>query len=114
MTISEKDFSMLCGVVRQGLKQQSRMTKSYDSSIDRMSLSKELTRTDTEASCLEAEGQNKTKQEENLNGESYLEASELTGRPDLRREIHDIVAQLTTRVSAVEDEFSKLTILSSH
>ena len=64
MTISEKDFSMLCGVVRQGLKQQSRMMKSYDSSIDRMSLSKELTRTDTEASCLEAEGQNKTKQEE--------------------------------------------------
>ena len=55
---------MLCAVVRQDLKEQSRMMESYDSSIDRMSLSKELTRTDTEASCLEAEGQNKTKQEE--------------------------------------------------
>ena len=38
--------------------------ESYDSSIDRMSLSKELTRTDTEAGCLEAQGQNKTEQEE--------------------------------------------------
>ena len=64
MTISEKDYSMLCGVVSRGLKQQSRMMKSYDSSIDRMSLSKELTRTDTEAGCLEAQGQNKTEQEE--------------------------------------------------
>jgi hypothetical protein len=64
MAISEKDFLMLCAVVRQDLKEQSRMMESYDSSIDRMSLSKELTRTDTEAGCLEAQGQNKTEQEE--------------------------------------------------
>ena len=64
MTISEKDFLMLCDVVRQGWKEQSRMMESYDSSMDRMSLSKELTRTDTEAGCLEAQGQNKTEQEE--------------------------------------------------
>jgi hypothetical protein len=64
MTISEKDFLMLCAVVRQDLKEQSRMMESYDSSIDRMSLSKELTRTDTEARCLETQGQNKTEQEE--------------------------------------------------
>ena len=64
MTISEKDFLLLCAVVRQGWKEQSRMMESYDSSIDRMSLSKELTRTDTEAGCLEAQGQNKTEQEE--------------------------------------------------
>jgi len=43
---------------------------------------------------------------ENLNGESYLEAGELAGRPDLQRKIRDIVAQLAPRVSAVEDEFS--------
>ena len=64
MAISEKDFLMLCAVVRQDLKEQSRMMESYDSSMDRMSLSKELTRTDTEAGCLEAQGQNKTEQEE--------------------------------------------------
>ena len=64
MTISEKDFLLLCAVVRQGWKEQSRMMESYDSSMDRMSLSKELTRTDTEAGCLEAQGQNKTEQEE--------------------------------------------------
>ena len=64
MTISEKDFLMLCAVVRQDLKEQSRMMESYDSSIDRMSLSKELTRTDTEARCLETQGQNKIEQEE--------------------------------------------------
>ncbi len=64
MAISEKDFLMLCDVVRQGWKEQSGMMESYDSSIDRMSLSKELTRTDTEAGCLEAQGQNKTEQEE--------------------------------------------------
>ena len=64
MTISEKDFLMLCAVVRQDLKEQSRMMEIYDSSMDRMSLSKELTRTDTEAGCLEAQGQNKTEQEE--------------------------------------------------
>ena len=64
MTISEKDFLLLCAVVRQDLKEQSRMMESYDSSMDRMSLSKELTRTDTEAGCLEAQGQNKTEQEE--------------------------------------------------
>jgi len=64
MTISEKDFLMLCAAVRQGLKEQSRMMESYDSSIDRMSLSKELTRIDTEARCLETQGQNKTEQEE--------------------------------------------------
>ena len=40
MAISEKDFLMLCAVVRQDLKEQSRMMESYDSSIDRMSLSK--------------------------------------------------------------------------
>ena len=55
---------MLCAVVRQDLKEQSRMMEIYDSSMDRMSLSKELTRTDTEAGCLEAQGQNKTEQEE--------------------------------------------------
>jgi hypothetical protein len=43
---------------------------------------------------------------ENLNGESYLEAGELAGRPDLQRKIRDIVARLAPRVSAVEDEFS--------
>jgi len=43
---------------------------------------------------------------ENLNGEGYLETGELAGRPDLQRKIRDIVAQLTPRVSAVEDEFS--------
>ena len=64
MTISEKDFLLLCAVVRQGWKEQSRMMESYDSSIDRMSLSKELTRTDTEARCLETQGQNKIEQEE--------------------------------------------------
>jgi len=64
MTISEKDFLLLCAVVRQGWKEQSRMMESYDSSMDRMNLSKELTRTDTEARCLETQGQNKTEQEE--------------------------------------------------
>ena len=64
MTISEKDFLLLCAVVRQGWKEQSRMMESYDSSMDRMSLSKELTRTDTEARCLETQGQNKKEQEE--------------------------------------------------
>ena len=42
---------------------------------------------------------------ENLNGEGYLDISELTGRPDLQREIRDIFTQLAPRVSAVEDEF---------
>ena len=55
---------MLCDVVRQGWKEQSRMMESYDSSMDRMSLSRELTRTDTEARCLETQGQNKIEQEE--------------------------------------------------
>ena len=64
MTISEKDFLLLCAVVRQGWKEQSRMMESYDSSMDRMNLSKELTRTDTEARCLETQGQNKKEQEE--------------------------------------------------
>ena len=64
MTISEKDFLLLCAVVRQGWKEQSQMMESYGSSMDRMNLSKELTRTDTEARCLETQGQNKTEQEE--------------------------------------------------
>ena len=64
MTISEKDFLLLCAVVRQGWKEQSRMMESYDSSMDRMSLLKELTRTDTGVGCLETQGQNKTEQEE--------------------------------------------------
>ena len=64
MAISEKDFLMLCDVVRQGWKEESRMMENYGSSMDRKSLSKELTRTDTEARCLETQGQNKTEQEE--------------------------------------------------
>ncbi len=43
---------------------------------------------------------------ENLNGESYMESSNLAGRPDLQRKIRDIVNRLAPRVSAVEDEFS--------
>jgi hypothetical protein len=43
---------------------------------------------------------------ENLNGEGYLDAGGLAGRPDLQRKIRDIVTQLTDRVSAVEEEFA--------
>ena len=64
MTISEKDFLMLCAVVRQDLKEQSRMMESYDSSTSLMSLSKELTPTDTKLDFPETQGQNKTEQEE--------------------------------------------------
>ena len=68
MTISEKDFLMLCDVVRQGWKEQFRMMKSYDSSTDRTSLLKESIPQNTEQDCPETSGQNKTEQKETQTG----------------------------------------------
>ena len=68
MTISEKDFLKLCDVVKQGLKEQSRMMESYDSSMDSMSLSEESIPQNTEQDCPETSGQNKTEQKETQTG----------------------------------------------
>ena len=68
MTISEKDFLMLCETVYQGLREQSRIQESSELSTDQISLSSELIPTIAAQDCPETSGQNKTDQEETQTG----------------------------------------------